>query len=404
MAADATETRTDWIAVTLILGAGVIAGFQLGKMPAVLPQLRQDLGLGLVAAGWIISSFAAVGVATGMLWGIISDRAGPRRVLLGGLAMIIVGNLTGAGAWDSAAILATRILEGVGYIAVVTAAPALLPQYASLRDRSIVFGVWSFYYPFGMAGMVVLSPYLLAMVSWRGIWLINAAIALAMTIAVFMFTRAIASSGRVAASPTIVTDIRRTLANPAIWTLAICFAGYSLIHLSVMVFLPTFLIERRGVSPEEAAMLTALAMLMNAPGCLLGGWLIRVRVPAWLVIAASYAGMLVCALGVFSESLPGELRYFLAMALPFSGGMVPPAVFDKTPAHAVSPALVATAIGLIIQVLSIGQLFGPPMLAALVTGGGSWQSATWLTVTTAIIGLIAAWVLRGFDAHADQTK
>jgi predicted MFS family arabinose efflux permease len=400
----AADHRTDWIAVSLILCAGVIGGFQLGKMPAVLPQIRENLDLGLVTAGWIISGITAIGVVTGMLWGAISDRAGPRHVLLGGLLLIAVGNFAGAEAWNGGSILATRIVEGIGYIAIVTSAPALLTQFAALRDRSIVFGIWSFYYPFGMAGMVVLSPFLLAITDWRGVWQINGAIALAMVMAAAWFIRPIKPQGGTAPRPAILSGIYLTLSNPAIWTLGICFAAYSLIHLSVMVFLPTFLIERRGIAPDEAAMLTALAMLMNAPGCLLGGWLIRIRIPAWKVIAASYIGMLICALGVFSESLPGELRYFLAMALPFSGGMVPPAVLDRTPVHAVSPALVATAIGLIIQIVSIGQLVGPPILAALVTHASSWQSASWLTVTTALIGLIAAWLLRSFDIRADQAR
>lgn len=403
MAAEATDRRTDWIAVALILCAGIIGGFQLGKMPAVLPQLREDLGLGLVAAGWIISSITAVGVATGMLWGIISDRAGPRRVLLGGLALIALGCMAGSGAWDERSMLATRIIEGGGYIAVVTAAPALLRQYAAHRDHSIVFGIWSFYYPFGMAGMVVMSPFLLSVTDWRGIWQINGAVALVMAVAIVMFTRPIAILRGDEKRPEIFSGIRLTLCSPAIWCLAICFAAYSLIHLSVMVFLPTFMIEQRGIPPEEAALLTALAMLMNAPGCLLGGWLIRIGVAAWRVIAASYVGMAVCALGIFSEALPGEFRFFLAMALPFSGGMVPPAVLDQTPVHAVSPALVATAIGLIIQIVSIGQLMGPPILAALVSDGASWQSASWLTVTTAIVGLIAAWILRSFSTSV-QTR
>lgn len=400
MAADAPEGRTDWIAVALILCAGVIGGFQLGKMPANLPELRQDLDLGLVAAGWIISGITAVGVVTGMAWGAIADRAGPRRVVLGGLGLIALGSIAGAGAWDQNAMLTSRIVEGAGYIALVTAAPALLRHYAAYRDHSIVFAIWSFYYPFGMAGMVVLTPFLLSITDWRGIWQINGAVALVMAVAIAALTRPVATAGD-PQRPALLSGIRLTLSNPAIWTLAVCFAAYSLIHLSVMVFLPTFLIERRGIAPEEAALLTALAMLMNAPGCLLGGWLIRVRVPAWKVIAASYLGMAICALGIFSDALPGELRYFLAMALPFSGGMVPPAVLDRTPFHAASPALVATAFGLIIQIVSIGQLAGPPILAALVTTGASWQSAAWLTVTAALVGLIAAWILRSFE---DQTR
>ena len=41
---------TDWAAVLLISGAGVVVAFQIGKAPAALPALRADLRLDLVTA------------------------------------------------------------------------------------------------------------------------------------------------------------------------------------------------------------------------------------------------------------------------------------------------------------------------------------------------------------------
>ena len=55
--------------------------------------------------------------------------------------------------------------------------------------------------------------------------------------------------------------------------------------------------------------------------------------------------------------------------------------------------MVATTIGLIMQFLCLGQLLGPPLVAVLVAGTGTWSRATDLTVSSAVIGLIAAAVL-----------
>ncbi len=384
--------------MSLVLAAGVVGAFQIGKLPAALPHLRAELGLDLVAAGWVISAITAIGVLTGIVWGAWSDRFGHRRILLGGMALIAIGSLAGGYAWDVGSMLATRILEGAGYIAVVTAAPALIAPLTAPRDRSVAFGVWSFYFPFGLAGMVILSPPILAVVSWRDMWTLNAAIALAALAAVAVATRGLDGDGQGAARTR--GGVWQTLSAPGPHVLAICFAAYSLIHLSVVAFLPTFLMERRGVSLEEAALMTALVMLMNAPGCLLGGWLLRARVPAWLVMAGGYAGMLVCAFGVFSESIAPDLRFLMAALLPFSGGVIPPAVLDRVARHAASPALIATTIGWIIQVVSLGQLLGPPALAALVTGAKSWQAAVPLTAGMAVVGLLASaalWALERRD-------
>ena len=177
MADSADVTRTRWGATVAVLAAGVVGGFQIGKLPASLHLLREDLGLGLIAAGWVISTISVVGVATGVASGWIGDRIGHRRTLLLGMAILALGSLAGSWAWDEVSILASRFIEGLGYIALITAAPTLLYTLSASRDRSMVMGVYSFYLPFGMAGMVVISPFVLAMVSWRGLWVLNAALA-----------------------------------------------------------------------------------------------------------------------------------------------------------------------------------------------------------------------------------
>lgn len=375
-----------------VLAAGVVSAFQIAKLPASLPVLRDGLGLGLVAAGWVISTISVVGVVTGMASGWISDRIGHRRTLLLGMAIMAMGTLAGAWAWNGASLIMTRFVEGLGYIAVITAAPSLLATVSAPDDRSMVMGVWSFYLPFGLSGMVVASPLLLGLVSWRGLWLANGVIivlALAAVATAIRPSRALSGGPPVSAWPAI----RDTLSSPNSYALAVCFGSYSLIHLGVVAFLPTFLIESRGIAPLDAALMTALAMFMNAPGCLLGGWLLRLGGPAWLVAGAGHAGMLLCSLGIYPDHFSGELRYLLAAALPFLGGLIPPAILAHAPLHATSSAMVATTIGLIMQFLCLGQLLGPPLLAVLVAGTGTWSRATDLTVSSAVIGLIAAAVL-----------
>jgi hypothetical protein len=60
--------------------------------------------------------------------------------------------------------------------------------------------------------------------------------------------------------------IWKTLTSPGPPTLAICFAAYSLVYISVAVFLPTFLIERQGYAPDAAAYWAALAMAVVGLG------------------------------------------------------------------------------------------------------------------------------------------
>ena len=65
MSTAAPRTATNWPIVFLLVGAGVIGGCHVGKVPAALPVLRADLGLSLVTAGWVLGMFNVIGLVTG---------------------------------------------------------------------------------------------------------------------------------------------------------------------------------------------------------------------------------------------------------------------------------------------------------------------------------------------------
>ena len=401
-----TERRaqtTSWLAVAAITVAGIVAAFQIGKLPAALPALRAELGLSLVEAGWIISALAAVGVATGMVWGFVADRFGHRRMLLCGMAVIVLGTALGSFAETGTELFLTRLVEGCGYVTVLTAGPTAIGAFCRERDRPMALGLWAFYMPVGLAGMVVISPVMIEAASWRGLWQLNGLLALAAIALAAWATRG-ARGSREATSggdtTPMLAAIRKTVSSPGPPTLAICFAAYSLVYISVAAFLPTFLIERQGYAHDSAAYWVAVAMVVNAPGCVLGGWLLRRGWPASRVIALAYLGMLVSTPGIFADDIDPALRLACAIFMPFIGGMIPPAVLARTGALAAAPGLASTCVGLVSQMLMLNQLIGPPILAALVAGLASWERANWLTIPMILLGLAAAWALSRIDRPA----
>ena len=132
---------TSWLAVAAIALAGIVAAFQIGKLPAALPALRAELGLGLVEAGWIVSALAAVGVATGMVWGFVADRFGHRRMLLSGLGVVVLGTVLGSFADTGTELFLTRVIEGCGYVTVLTAGPTVIGAFCRERDRDARLGL-----------------------------------------------------------------------------------------------------------------------------------------------------------------------------------------------------------------------------------------------------------------------
>ncbi|NQV68374.1 MAG: hypothetical protein HQ493_07810, partial [Rhodobacteraceae bacterium] len=59
--------RPAWGKVVLLIGAGITAAFQIGKVPLALGPLQEEFGFGLATAGWVVALFAIMGACTAIV-------------------------------------------------------------------------------------------------------------------------------------------------------------------------------------------------------------------------------------------------------------------------------------------------------------------------------------------------
>ncbi len=400
---DGPEVRpaspTRWSLVLLLVGAGIVVAFQIGKAPAALSLLRGELALTLTQAAWVISIFNVVGIVSGMALGALADRLGHRRMVLAGLLIVAVASAAGAVAPGAAPLLATRFAEGVGFMIVVVATPALIARSTAPGDLPLAFGFWSTYMPAGTAMMMVLAPLLIAGTGWRGLWIANAVLVGGFAVLLAIATRRLpVPTGRLGASAG--ADMLATLRAPGPRLLALSFAAYTLHYLAVLGFLPSFLIEHDGVGAGLAALLGGIAVAVNIPGNLLGGWIVQRGAQRWAVIAAVNTTMALCSLLIYAAGLALPLRYALCLLFSFVGGMLPAVVLAAGPALAPSPRHVATTNGLIMQGSNLGQVIGPPAIAALAARAGDWTWSPLVLGTAAGLGVLLALRLRALEKRS----
>jgi MFS family permease len=374
-----------------VLAGGIIAALHVGKVPPALDALRAELGLGMVSASFIVSTFNVLGMSLGLLAGVLADRIGRRRLVGLGLLSMALGGLLGTLGGGYAGLLAGRVFEGLGFVAVSVASPALLLAATAPTDRSLALSIWSVFMPAGMALALVASPWALEAeaVGWRGLWLGIAVVALIGAVAVRR-----ATAGLTVHAPPAGPSWRvlgETLTRPGLLLLGAIFGAYAFQWVAVMVWLPTFLPAALGVASDTAARLTALVVAMNVPGNLLGGWLLRRGVPAARLMMAVAAVMAACAWGLFSPTLPESARFALVLLFSGAGGIIPAALFASMPAQAPSPRHLGAANGMLMQGSNIGQFLGPPLIAASVTAaGGAWTGAIAPALTAAALCALAA--------------
>ena len=364
---------SNWPAIWAVFAGGLVAGAYITKVAPALPGLRDELGLTLVESGFIATTFNLMGMLVGMLAGVLCDRFGHKRLAFMGLTTLCLGGLLGALAWSFASLLLGRFIEGVGFILFTVSAVSLMNAAAATAgDRAKALGLWSAYMPTGGAIALLVAPWLIGAWGWRGLWLALAVLALLS--AFFLFRLVPLSRFGQVSSMRLVAE---SLASPGNLAMATLFAFYVAQWTSIMIWLPTFLIDEHRLSAGAAALATALYVLINAPANLTGGWLLARGVPRGALIVAGATVGAVCEIGMLSEALPPVLRYALVLAFSFSAGVIPASVFSGLPVHARTAQHIGTGNGIVMQASQIGQFLGPLALAWIATRFSGWEASLW---------------------------
>ncbi|WP_428609207.1 CynX/NimT family MFS transporter [Sedimenticola sp.] len=378
-------SKTNWGAVVIALTAGIIAAAHYGKAPSALPEIRTQIPISLIVAGWIMSVFSLTGMVFGIAAGTLADRLGARQLAMLGLGTLGLGSLIGGLAGSGEVLLLSRVIEGFGFIAVAVSAPVLIMRATALKDLQLALGIWTTYMPAGMALAMVFTPLLITLMGWRAIWLLIALLSLLWLLLVWLKEGDSERACTAAKPPAhgLLENIQLTLAAPGPWLLSIAFSFYTLQWISLMAWLPSFLVEQRGLSLQMTGLLTALVVAANIPGNLAVGWLLRRGVARWAALMISGFGLALTALGLFNDGFADPIRFLLCLAFSFFGGMTPGAALSGAPTVAPTRGQIGTVNGMMVQGSHLGQLLGPPALAALATYTGGWQETRWLMLAGA---------------------
>lgn len=393
MIARAAVTRTRWDVVALGIAAGVMTGVAVGKVPPAIGLISEEFTLDRVTAGWLASIFFAFGAVMGVVTGMAGGRIGERTMMLAGLAVLAIGGAIGAASQSGGMLLALRVIEGFGFAAIAVSAPKLAVDAATEEDRDLALGIWSAYMPAGMALSMVLAPALLPTIGWRGTWLVGAGAAALVAVLAFSGTTRRRWPGQPPRDPNAGFDWAGALTvvkTPALWFYAGSFVLFTVQWFAIAAWLPTFLTETQGRSGLAAALFSALVVAVNVVGNVAGAWLLHKGVPRWSMVAAAMVIMAVTASLILGAFTPEGIKIPLAIIFSAGSGILPAAAFAGAPVHAPKPSLIAMANGTILQGAAIGMLSGPPLLAAVVGGLGSWEAAWWTMLICPAIGLVLA--------------
>ncbi|HEY7458389.1 MAG TPA: MFS transporter [Xanthobacteraceae bacterium] len=385
-------SRTRWGIVVLLISAGVIGAFQVGKAAIAVPALREDLGLSLYSASWIVGALGLLGALVALPASLLLTLLPARATLIAGLGAVGAGSIAGAYTASGDTLLATRALEGCGFLCIILSAPRLFRLVTAPADNQSAFALWGCYMPVGAAVMMLMGPLFIQSFGWRGLWLFNGFLPIAYALVVALLPIP-GSDARDSSRHDLGKNIRAGFATPGPLLVAVAFATYTFQYFALSSLFPALLVERLGLSIGAAGLISAGAVLANGVGNLLAGGLLRLGLPVWLIVATGFLASGTFAFGIFSDAVPVGTVAVLAAASLAITGLVPASLFAAAPLVSSTAALLAVTLGLITQIGIAGQFLGPAALAAFVERY-DWSQAPVIFVAAMVLGIGLSLALR----------
>lgn len=352
---------------------GLVAAYNIGKVPPSVPALRDEFQTSLTWIAALAGSYSVMAMTCSLLMGSVVGRIGLWHTTVMGLVLLAAGGALGAITHNFSVLLASRVIEGLGYLAIAVSMPAFVSRVCSDRNRPIALGVWGTFIPAGTTLCMLLAPMLSAIGGWRWLWWVSVCMAVLLLVVATVVMRPVLSGGANGAA--VARPALGTVINASSLTMVMIFALYSMFFSGMVIFLPTYWSETAGMTVDAATKCTALVVGGNIVGNLLGGWLNKTNTstPTLFRVGLVLSGLF--CIVVYLQQVPFELQLVAAIIFAVLGGIVPSTMFVTVARITNSPAQNGLLVGLLFQGAGFGQVVGPILFGGMIDHLGGWSIA-----------------------------
>jgi EmrB/QacA subfamily drug resistance transporter len=143
-----------------------------------LPQIHRDLGGDVSLLDWAVNSYNLVFAAGMITAAALGDRLGRRRVYVVGLLLFTVASAACALAPNADALIAARVLQGLGAAIVTPLSLTILTETFPAERRGAAMGIWGGIAGLAVAGGPMVGGAVVQGLDWHWIFWLNVPIGL----------------------------------------------------------------------------------------------------------------------------------------------------------------------------------------------------------------------------------
>jgi MFS family permease len=407
-----TGRERTFVAWSAILGYA-FDFYNLIIMAFLLVPVQKSLGISLADTGIIVSATLAASVFGGILFGWLGDRIGRKQALLATLLLLAAGSLLSAFAWNFTALLAFRVITGIGVGGEWGAGMVLLNEVWDNRRRGFGSAVVQAMSSAGTAMASIAATVALANLDPDTAWRVAFAVG-GLPLLLMVFVRSKMPESRLwleyrrrlkagelppeklaEGSPLIEIFKGASLKYFILGT--IVAGGYIINYQSISIFMPTLMLRDLGTSLAALRSATLIFAAVSAVGMIAAGLIsdgVGRRVAVLLSTIIGIAGLIsIYFAGV--DRYPGTLltwSLFWAYLL-WGFGQAAIGQFGPWFAELYPVEMRSTAAS---TIFTTGRLVGsiaPYAVPAIAAAVGSLRDAMMLAIVGSVISLLVTLLL-----------
>ena len=395
------QPRVAWMALIGGLLIYFVNSAAQYKVPPIMIDLNNALGLSIVQSGWLMSVMSLLGLILAIPAGFIIMKLGVRWATVLAAAFQLLGSLIGTFATGFEIMMVGRALEGVALGLCNVTGFAVVAAFFPPEKRGLPNSLNTACFTVSVFMMMNIAVPIYDAFDWQGVWWFINILSLLALLAAFFFIPSkdkevdFDSTGSDNA-PKEKINYKTLLSNPSVYIVAIIFIVFNIGFYGISTYMPTYLVEGVGADQATANLAVSWQSLIGLPAAIIVGILLdNTKVAKRKFIAGIVMIMLAVCYAVAFKMPSVETATFLLIFMGFICTFVPVSLYTIGPDIIPKAAYAAIILAIVTFGQNLGMTLGPLVVGYIVdAAGGAWSACALPMGILALIGGVIAFFIK----------
>ena len=377
-----------WGSIWLLYFYSILSAAFISILVPIEGEIEHAFHTSPASVGFAISLITVCSIFLATIGGNIIDRIGARRSIIGTSVFLVLCNVVGFFSTSMFMLDAARLLEGIEFVGIIVAAPALIMATTSGRRQVQAMTLWSTYTPAGVGLGLLLAVPFVGTSAWRWTFVVHGALFAGAAALGCLLPEIPCGASRISQRDRPHwRDFLQIYREWGPWKLSISYALLVSIAFGTSTVIPAYFARTHRVSIATSSTLLAAGYApMIFAGIGAGYLLTRGIRPVSVYIGVMLAGM-TSGLLLYAPWSSFPLAIAMTAIWLTSIGAAVAVLMALLPAVVRNPARGGAAMGLIVQITALANFSTPPIYLALLPKG-NWLDFVSLILSGWILSLI----------------